>query len=156
MQLHFDSAWTAVRALDQTWTCVQGTVQVGSGVRELLALLRSDQRWYLRLGDVTADWKEMARVDGSTTEAQLHSTAAIWISLEGGPAEIADHWAARVRWLRLLRQLPHLKRLRITACASQDTMCALDISGDWEAAALKDALQHCDLQVQSCARGPLN
>ena len=144
MQLHFDSSWTAVRALIQTRTCVQGTVQVGSGVRELLALLRSEEQWKVRVGDVNTDWDDTKRLDGSTTEAQLHSTAAIWILVLYG-TDNADRSAAHVRWLRLLRHLPHLKRLYIDANGH--------IMGDREAAALKDAVQHCDLQVQSCARG---
>ena len=112
VQLHFDSACTAVRAHIQTWTCVQGTVQVGSGVRELLALLRSEEQWGVELGDVDINWHCMECVDGSTTEAQLHSTAAIVIYVGGGE-DNADRSAARVRWLRLLRHLPHLKRLGI-------------------------------------------
>ena len=155
VQLHFDSAWTAVRALDQTWTCVQGTVQVGSGVRELLTLLRSEKQWYVQVGDVNTDWGDMESVDGrttgadmkcvdgSTTEAQLHSTTTISIVLWSGE-DNADRLAARVRWLRLLRHLPHLKSLSITVRG--------DIMGDQEAAALTDALQHRKLQVQSCAR----
>ena len=145
VQLHFDSAWTAVRALDQTWTCVQGTVDVGSCVRELLALLRSEEQWIVESGYVNTAWGDMECVDGSTTEAQLLSTATISIDLW---EDDADRSAARVRWLRLLRHLPHLKGLSIDARGH--------IMGDREAAALTDALQHRELQVQSCARGPSN
>ena len=107
-------------------------------MRELLALLRSEKKWYVRVGDVNTNWHCKECVDGSTTEAQLHSTAAIRIAVSGGEDD-ADSLAARVRWLRLLRHLPHLKRLHFTACG--------DIMGDREAAALTYALQHRELQV---------
>ena len=115
VQLRFASTWTTAKASIHEISCVQGTVEDGSGVRELLALLRSEEQWNVRLGDVNPGWGNTERVDDSTTEAQLVSTAAISISLAGWEDD-ADRLAARVRCLRLLRHLPHLKRLRMSAC----------------------------------------
>ena len=109
-------------------------------VRELLALLRLEES--VSLGDATEDWGGMCILNDSTTEAQLHSSAAIGVNQEDSEYN-AKCTVGRVRWLHLLRHLPHLKRLNVSAWTH--------LIGDQEAVALSDTLQHLDLQVPSSA-----
>ena len=121
---------------------MQASGEHGSFVRELLAKLRLVAS-VAKIGVVAAHWDSMCHLDACvrTAEAQLHGSAAISVELSP-TCYVDERKAARERLLHLLRHLPHLKRLSISACR--------DLSVQ-EAAALSDTLQHLDLQVRFCA-----
>ena len=113
-------------------------------VQKLLALLRSETGCIrVRLGDDTAEWGTMRDLCNSTTEAQLNNSAAISLSHVNKEGN-AECTAGRVQVLQLLRHLPHLKRLNISA--------ERNFIGNQEAAALSDTLRHSTLQVLCFAR----
>ena len=133
---------------EATAECCKSTFVQANGerdvlVQKLLALLRSEKSMYVRLGDDTAEWDTMGVLCNSTTEAQLHSSAAVLLSHVNNAGN-AQCTAARVQVLQLLRHLPHLKRLNISAEG--------DFIGKQEAAALSDTLRHSTLQVLCYAR----